>query len=158
MHNRGASKQVRLHFFEIRHFQLTKRFIQFFSDGILEIQSTLKRYRFDITDHIACDGQALNDPFIRNIVRKSNLAFASNFSLYCIYHISEPMDLLCWESKALTLIVESAIEIVPKFVHTAFGLKFTQYQGDLSIFTSDLLFLFNTFFKFADELRTIWDP
>lgn len=36
------------------------------------------------------------------------------------YEVSVPTDLLCWESNTLTLIVKSATEIVPTFVHTGY--------------------------------------
>lgn len=36
------------------------------------------------------------------------------------YEVSVPTNLLCWESNTLTLIVKSATEIVPTFVHTGY--------------------------------------
>lgn len=36
------------------------------------------------------------------------------------YEVSVPTKLLCWESNTLTLIVKSATEIVPTFVHTGY--------------------------------------
>lgn len=36
------------------------------------------------------------------------------------YEVSVPTQLLCWESNTLTLIVKSATEIVPTFVHTGY--------------------------------------
>lgn len=36
------------------------------------------------------------------------------------YEVSVPTNLLCWESNTLTLIVKSATEVVPTFIHTGY--------------------------------------
>lgn len=53
------------------------------------------------------------------------------------YEVSVPTNLLCWESNTLTLIVKSATEIVPTFVHTGYLVSVSSsHNTKVSDFTS----------------------
>lgn len=58
------------------------------------------------------------------------------------YEVSVPTNLLCWESNTLTLIVKSATEIVPTFVHTGYLVSVSSsHNTKVSVHTSNLQFL-----------------
>lgn len=67
------------------------------------------------------------------------------------YEVSVPTNLLCWESNTLTLIVKSATEIVPTFVHTGYLVSVSS-SHNTKVITLEIFHHLNAFHSFVFSL------